>query len=73
MIYRTISLKDLIDKFGKQTASDVLSKFSCPLNKDVEEFMRQRAVPYERAGMARTCLVVAQDRPTTHEICAYIH
>lgn len=70
MIYRTISLKDLIDKFGKQTASDALSKFSCPLNKDVEEFMRQKAVPYERAGMARTYLVVAQDRQTTHGICA---
>lgn len=70
MIYRTIALKDLIDKFGKETANELLSKFSCPLNKDVENFMRQKAVPYERAGMARTYLIVAQESKATYGVCA---
>lgn len=70
MNYRTVALKDLIDKFGKKTAVEVLSNFSCPLNKDVEEFMRQKAVPYDMAGMARTYLVIAQDSQRSYGICA---
>ena len=32
--------------------------------------MRQKAVPYEKAGMARTYLVVAKNHQTSHGICA---
>ena len=49
MNYRTISLKVLIDEFGKKKAFELLSKFSCPLNNDVEEFVHQKAIPFERA------------------------
>ena len=70
MNYRTISLKVLIDEFGKKKAFELLSKFSCPLNNDVEEFVHQKAIPFERAGMARTYLVVAEDSQTSYGICA---
>lgn len=70
MIYRTIALKDLIDKFGKETTNEVLSKFPCPLNKDVEKIVQQKAVPYERAGMARTYLIIAQESKVTYGIYA---
>lgn len=70
MYYRTISLKDIIEKFGKTEANRVLSDFSCPLNKDVEFFCHYKAVPFECAGMAKTYLVIAQDNNETHGICA---
>lgn len=70
MIYRTIALKDIIKNFGKDDVEKVLSDFSCPINSDVEMFMRFKAYPYECAGMARTYLVTAQDHDNVYGVCA---
>lgn len=70
MIYRTIALRDIIDNFGKDDADKILSDFLCPLNKDVEDFMHYKAYPFEEAGMAKTYLIVAQDKDVVHGVCA---
>lgn len=70
MIYRTIALKDIIEKFGKDDVNKVLSEFFCPINSDVEMFMHFKAYPYERAGMARTYLITAQDHDKVYGVCA---
>ena len=70
MIYRTIYLNDIIKNFGKETAKEVLSDFSCPLNKDVEVFAHKKAIDFEIAGISRTYLVVAQEGEEIHGICA---
>lgn len=70
MIYRTIALKDIIDKFEKEDVNHVLFDFLCPLNKDVEDFMHTKAYPFERAGMAKTYLIVAQDNEQVYGVCA---
>jgi hypothetical protein len=70
MIYRTIALKDIIEKFGKDDVNKVLSEFFCPINSDVEMFMHFKAYPYERAGMARTYLIIAQDQDKVYGVCA---
>ena len=65
MIYRTISLYDLINsepKIGKDEIKKILSDFSCPLNPDVEYFMREKAYEFEKANLARTYLVYAQPK-----------
>lgn len=70
MIYQTIALKDIIEKFGKNDANKVLSEFFCPINSDVEMFMHFKAYPYECAGMARTYLIVALDHEKIYGVCA---
>lgn len=76
MRYATISLRDVIEKFGKGEAATVLSTFFCPKNKDVEDFMHYKALPYECAGMACTYLIIASEydienkKEISHGICA---
>lgn len=68
MIYRTVSLFDLQQqKIGKNEIMEVLSNFSCPLNKEVEYFMHSKAYDFERVGLARTYLVYVflnEDEPS---------
>lgn len=71
MIYSSVSLKNLLDEVGRDATKNILSNFSCPLNLDVEQFIRQKAIPYELAGMARTYLIMAQfDTLNPIGICA---
>lgn len=44
---------------GKEDIKKILSDFSCPLNEDVEQFIKQKAYDFERVGLARTYLVYA--------------
>lgn len=46
-------LKDLIQKaemnpetYSMQSIEDMLFGFSCPLNKDVETFLKRKAIPF---------------------------
>ena len=51
MIYRTISLYDLLNQeIGKDKIMTILSDFSCPLNLDVEHFIHEKAYDFERVG-----------------------
>lgn len=70
MIYRTISLIDLINQVGKETVKDILSNFSCPLNEDVEYFIHKKAFDFERIGMARTYLIYAQPKGESPKLVA---
>ena len=42
-----------------------LSDFSCPLNADVEDFLKFKAIEFSRQGLAQTHLVMAsyRDKP----------
>lgn len=60
MIYRTVSLYDLIkQEIGKDEIKKILSDFSCPINKDVEYFIQSKAYDFERVRLSRTYLVYA--------------
>ena len=60
MIYRTVKLYDLIKaEVGKEKIENILADFSCPLNSDVETFMKRKAYDFERVGLSRTYLVYA--------------
>ena len=70
-LIRTIQLQDLIKEVGKKNAKKYLSDFSCPLNKDIENFIREKSIPFECAGMARTTLVFLQDNTSNPKLVAF--
>ncbi len=57
--YRNVNLKTLIQEIGEDNAKAILSNFSCPLNQDVEDFLRIKAIDFAKQGWAQTHLVFA--------------
>lgn len=57
--YRIVNLGMLIEELGEDAAKDILSTFLCPLNPDVEAFIRHKAIDFAKQGWARTHLVFA--------------
>ena len=55
--YILVNLKDLIDEVGEKDARAILSSFSCPMNLDVQNFLRNNAVVFAKQGIAPTHLV----------------
>lgn len=73
--YKILSLnKESIDtiseKYGENYLKNILSDFSCPLNKDVEKFLRTSAIIFAQQGIAQTHLVFAsyKSKPV---LCGY--
>lgn len=60
--YRVVNLGMLIEELGEDAAKDILSGFSCPLNPDVEDFARRKAIDFAKQGWAQTHLVFASYR-----------
>lgn len=63
--YVQIPLKDMIEQMGEDRVKNILSDFSCPQNKDVEEFLRIKAIEFAKQNVAPTHLVFAsyKDKP----------
>lgn len=47
----------MIDSIEDNALSELLSSFSCELDKDIENFLHHRAVEFERLSKARTYLI----------------
>lgn len=70
MKYRTVQLYDLLHaEVGKEEIVNILADFSCPLNKDVEEFVKYKAYDFERVGLSRTYLVYTYDENDNAVMC----
>ena len=57
--YRLVNLIDLIEEYGEDEVKRILSDFSCPLNPDVEYFLREKAISFSKMGLSITHLVYA--------------
>lgn len=59
--YMGINLKDILsdDELGENAAKSILSSFSCPLNPDVEHFLKHTAIEFSRQGISSTYLIMA--------------
>lgn len=59
--YIGISLRDILydETLGESVAKDVLSSFSCPLNPDVEHFLKHTAIEFTKQGISSTYLIMA--------------
>lgn len=55
MKYRKVLLNDLIYKFklSEDDINSILAEFSCPLNDDVENFVRYKAVQFEKSRFSQ--------------------
>lgn len=57
--YKIVNLRFLIEELGEDRAKEILSSFCCPLNPDVEDFLRIKAIEFARQGLSQTHLVMA--------------
>lgn len=52
-----INLNELLENIGEDRTKDILSSFSCPLNKDVELFLHEKSIHFSKMGRAKTHLI----------------
>ena len=52
------NLRDLLAELGEERTSEILSAFECPLNPDVQSFLREKAILFSKHGYASTYLVL---------------
>lgn len=57
--YLKVALNTLIEEIGEENTKQILSDFSCPLNNDVERFLRSKAIEFEKQQLSRTQLIFA--------------
>ncbi len=59
MAYQIINLKDIYNELGEIDTKELLKNFECPLNKDVEDFLKNKAIEFSKRDYSRTYLVVS--------------
>lgn len=50
--YKIVNLQLMIQSLGEDRVKSELSKFSCPLNLDVESFLKAKAIEFSKQGLA---------------------
>lgn len=54
-----VSLRKLLDEVGEDKTKNILSDFFCPKNQDIENFIKKKAVEFEKHGWSATQLIYA--------------
>ncbi len=54
-----VNLSDIVEELGEDRAKAILADFSCPLNEDLQEFLKSKAIEFSRQGVSKTHLVYA--------------
>ncbi len=57
--YTKINLRDMSEKMDPEQIKAILSDFSCPYNKDVDEFLQLKAMEFSKQQLASVYLVFA--------------
>ena len=60
MGYIIINLKDIYDSIGEKKTKEKLKEFECDQNKDVEYFIREKAIEFSKQLIAETFIVMAE-------------
>lgn len=60
--YNLVILKDMIDSIGEDRTKAILSDFVCPQNKDIEDFLWNKAIEFEKQGVSTTYLIFASHK-----------
>jgi len=60
-----INLADMLVEMGEDAAKSILLDFSCPVNRDVEYFIKQKAIEFSKQGLAKTHLVFCSYKSET--------
>ncbi len=65
--YNTINILDLLENYGEETVKTTLSRFSCPKNPEIENFLRKNAIEFAKKKISITHFVLNE----FNEIVAY--
>lgn len=57
--YIGINLKEMFLQIGETETQNLLSDFSCPMNPDVENFLKQKSLEFAKQSISSTYLVFA--------------
>lgn len=60
MSYSIINLKNIYKSFGETETKKILNDFECPLNKDIELFLKEKAILFSKQSIAETFLVISE-------------
>lgn len=60
--YKIVNLKMMVEELGEERVSQFLSRFSYPLNEDVETFLQRKAIEFAKQGFSQTHIVLASYR-----------
>ncbi len=55
--FREVNLADIVEQLGEDDTKEILSHFSCPINLDVQNFLRAKAIEFSKRGFSKTHLV----------------
>ena len=64
--YKVANLDLLLKEIGEEKTRQILADYLCPLNQDVEDFLKRSAIPFSNQGLAKTHLVFA----SKNDVCA---
>lgn len=59
MAYQIINLKDIYNELGENDTKELLKNFECPLNKDVEDFFKNKAIEFSKRDYSRTYIIMS--------------
>lgn len=57
--YKIVRLDFIVEQIGESETKQYLRDFISPLNKDVEDFLYNKAIEFSKQGIAKTHLVIA--------------
>lgn len=55
---KIVNLNIMLEELGEEAVKGILSSFSCPLNSDVENFLKTKAIEFANQGLSQTHLVM---------------
>lgn len=70
--YAVMNILDFMDALGEDSLKAVLSKFSCPENLEIQEFMQKNSIEFAKKKTSITYLLVDHEY-RIHGIFAVIH
>jgi hypothetical protein len=56
--YEIVNMLDMLDAVGEEEVKKLLSNFSCPINNEIENYVKNNAVDFSRRKLSVTYLVL---------------
>ena len=69
--YVQTNILDMIEYVGEDNCQNILSSFVCPLNPDVEDFIRTKAITFAKQRIAVSYLVFAEQSEQNYFVGYY--
>lgn len=63
--YKIVNLDILLEQLPEEKVKEIIDDFECPLNVDVENFLKYKAIQFSKSSVSKTHLVFAsyKDKP----------